>query len=105
MSILDRIFRRSRTGSERQRQDILRYDINQYDIRSFDKAIVEMDLIRASIDARARNIGKMQLEAVMYLWLTGITTVTRSSSTRLMRLIMVQPTLPVSLLHTVMLLP
>ena len=66
MSILDRIFRRSRTGSERQRQDILRYDINQYDIRSFDKAIVEMDLIRASIDALARNIGKMQLEAVMY---------------------------------------
>ena len=66
MSILDRIFRRSRTALERQRQEVLRYDINQYDVRRFDKSIVQMDLIRASIDALARNIGKMQLEAVMY---------------------------------------
>jgi HK97 family phage portal protein len=49
-----------------ERQKILRYDIDQYKVRQWDKKAIELYLIRASIDALARNIGKMELDAVMY---------------------------------------
>ena len=65
MSIFDKLFRRSAVQNS-ERQNILRYDIDQYKIERWDKKSIELYLIRASIDALARNIAKMQLEAVMY---------------------------------------
>lgn len=49
-----------------ERQKILRYDIDQYKVSKWDKKAIELYLIRASIDALARNVGKMELDAVMY---------------------------------------
>lgn len=66
MSIFDKLFRRSTVIKNSERQQILRYDIDQYAISRWDKKAIELYLIRASIDALARNIAKMQLEAVMY---------------------------------------
>ena len=66
MSIFDKLFGRSAVARSSERQKILRYDIDQYKIRKWDKKAIELYLIRASIDALARNIGKMELEAVMY---------------------------------------
>ena len=66
MSIFDKLFRRSTVIKNSERQKILRYDIDQYAISRWDKKAIELYLIRASIDALARNIAKMQLEAVMY---------------------------------------
>ena len=66
MSIFDKLFGRSVVARSSERQKILRYDIDQYKIRKWDKKAIELYLIRASIDALARNVGKMELEAVMY---------------------------------------
>ena len=66
MSIFDKLFRRSTVIKNSERQKILRYDIDQYAISRWDKKAIELYLIRASIDALARNVAKMQLEAVMY---------------------------------------
>ena len=66
MSIFDKLFGRSVVARSSERQKILRYDIDQYKIRKWDKKAIELYLIRASIDALARNIGKMELDAVMY---------------------------------------
>ena len=63
MSIFD-IFRRS--VSSRNKSKLIRYDIDQYRFTRFDKKATELYLIRASVDALARNAAKMQLEAVMY---------------------------------------
>ena len=64
MSIFDKLFRR--TATTRRDGQILCYDINQYEFSRWDKKSIELYLIRASIDALARNIAKMQLDAVMY---------------------------------------
>ncbi len=66
MSIFDKLFGRSVVARSSERQKILRYDIDQYKVRQWDKKAIELYLIRASIDALARNIGKMELDAVMY---------------------------------------
>lgn len=66
MSIFDKLFGRSVVARSSERQKILRYDIDQYKVRQWDKKSIELYLIRASIDALARNIGKMELDAVMY---------------------------------------
>lgn len=63
MSIFD-IFRRS--VSSRNKSKLIRYDIDQYRFTRWDKKATELYLIRASVDALARNVAKMQLEAVMY---------------------------------------
>lgn len=44
----------------------MRYDVNQYRFVTWDKKATDLYLIRASVDALARNIAKMQLEAVIY---------------------------------------
>lgn len=66
MSIFDKLFRRDAVGRSSERQKILRYDIDQYKINKWDKKSIDLYLIRASVDALARNIGKMELDAVMY---------------------------------------
>lgn len=66
MSILDKLFRRNVPARRSERSQVLRYDINQYNFKTWDKKSIELYLIRAVIDALARNIAKMQLEAVMY---------------------------------------
>lgn len=66
MSIFDKLFGRSVVARSSERQKILRYDIDQYKVRKWDKKAIELYLIRASIDALARNVGKMELDAVMY---------------------------------------
>jgi phage portal protein BeeE len=66
MSIFDKLFGRKTVTRSSERQKILRYDIDQYKINRWDKKSVELYLIRASIDALARNIAKMTLDAVMY---------------------------------------
>lgn len=64
MSFIDKLFRRS--GMSRDRSRLMRYDVNQYRFVTWDKKATDLYLIRASVDALARNIAKMQLEAVMY---------------------------------------
>ena len=64
MSFIDKLFRRS--GKSRDRSRLMRYDVNQYRFVTWDKKATDLYLIRASVDALARNIAKMQLEAVMY---------------------------------------
>lgn len=64
MSFIDKLFRRS--GGSRDRSRLMRYDVNQYRFVAWDKKATDLYLIRASVDALARNIAKMQLEAVMY---------------------------------------
>lgn len=66
MSIFDKLFGRKTVTRSSERQNILRYDIDQYKINSWNKKSVDLYLIRASIDALARNIAKMELDAVMY---------------------------------------
>lgn len=66
MSIFDKLFGRSVVARSSERQKILRYDIDQYKVSKWDKKAIELYLIRASIDALARNVGKMELDAVMY---------------------------------------
>jgi HK97 family phage portal protein len=66
MSIFDKLFGRKTVTRSSERQNILRYDIDQYKINSWSKKSVDLYLIRASIDALARNIAKMELDAVMY---------------------------------------
>lgn len=64
MSFIDKLFRRS--GMSRDRSRLMRYDVNQYRFVTWDKKATDLYLIRASVDALARNIAKMQLDAVMY---------------------------------------
>jgi HK97 family phage portal protein len=64
MSFIDKLFRRS--GKSRDRSRLMRYDVNQYRFVTWDKKATDLYLIRASVDALARNIAKMQLEAVIY---------------------------------------
>lgn len=64
MSFIDKLFRRS--GKSRDRSRLMRYDVNQYRFVTWDKKATDLYLIRASVDALARNIAKMQLDAVMY---------------------------------------
>jgi HK97 family phage portal protein len=52
--------------SSRNKSKLIRYDIDQYRFTRWDKKATELYLIRASVDALARNVAKMQLEAVMY---------------------------------------
>ena len=66
MSIFDKLFGRKTVTRSSERQNILRYDIDQYKINSWNKKSVDLYLIRASVDALARNIAKMELDAVMY---------------------------------------
>ena len=60
MSIFDKLFGRSVVARSSERQKILRYDIDQYKVSKWDKKAIELYLIRASIDALARNVGKME---------------------------------------------
>ena len=64
MSFIDKLFRRS--GISRDRSRLMRYDVNQYRFVTWDKKATDLYIIRASVDALARNIAKMQLDAVMY---------------------------------------
>lgn len=64
MSFIDKLFRRS--GMSRDRSRLMRYDVDQYRFVTWDKKATDLYLIRASVDALARNIAKMQLDAVMY---------------------------------------
>lgn len=76
MGIFD-IFRRSNLPS-REKQKIVPYDVPMWRYRSFDGKILEMDLIRACVDALARNIAKMDLTAVT-LKKDGVKQVDRTS--------------------------
>lgn len=57
---------RKMTSKDREAGRVVRYDVTAWNYHSFDADILEMDLIRASVDALSRNIAKMQLECVMY---------------------------------------
>lgn len=61
MSFLDKIFRRRRDG---QKASVMPLDTSQWTYRRFDGDILEMDLIRACIDALARSCAKMQLQPI-----------------------------------------
>lgn len=60
MNHFKRLFRRRRTSS-----NIVPMDTTQWKYASFNGSILEMDLIRACIDALARACAKMQLSAVI----------------------------------------
>lgn len=64
MGVFD-MFRRSKI-TELNKTKAIPYDIQTWKYRSFDAAIVEMDLIRACIDALARNVAKLDLKAVIH---------------------------------------
>lgn len=58
--------RKTMTQQERNRAAVLRYDVNQWTYHDYNRDMLDMDLIRASIDALSRNIAKMQLDCVQY---------------------------------------
>lgn len=59
-------FKETRTKKTSQRSSVMRYDVDQWRYQRYDANVLGMDLIRASVDALARNIAKMSLECVMY---------------------------------------
>lgn len=61
MGLFD-IFKRSRSTYN---SDFKPYDIATWSYRSFDGQTLNIDLVRASVDALARNIAKMSLRAVI----------------------------------------
>lgn len=61
MGIFD-IFKRSKTKYSR---DFKPYDINTWSYRSFDGNALNIDLVRACVDALARNIAKMSLRPIV----------------------------------------
>ncbi len=62
MNPISRIFRRLRVNYT---ADVRPFDIKTWSYRGFSGDLLEMDLIRACIDALARNIAKMQLQPVL----------------------------------------
>lgn len=62
MGVFD-IFKRS--APQKEKQKVVPYDIPMWRYRTFDGKILEMDLIRACVDALARNIAKMDMKAVI----------------------------------------
>lgn len=61
MSFLDRLFKRGRSD---QKAGIMPMDTSQWTYRHFNGDLLEMDLIRACIDALARSCAKMQLQPI-----------------------------------------
>ena len=61
MGIFD-IFKRSKT---KYSGDFKPYDINTWSYRSFDGNALNIDLVRACVDALARNIAKMSLRPIV----------------------------------------
>ena len=62
MNPISRIFRRMRVD---YKADVRPFDIKTWSYRGFSGNLLEVDLIRACIDALARNIAKMQLQPVL----------------------------------------
>lgn len=62
MNPISRIFRRLRVA---YKEDVRPYDVTMWNYRRFSGDVLEIDLIRACIDALARNIAKMQLQPVL----------------------------------------
>lgn len=58
----NRIFKRS---SKKSNETFKPYDINTWTYRGFNRQAIEMDIVRGTVDALARNIAKMRLQAVM----------------------------------------
>ena len=62
-------WREARSGRrpiDRETSKVMRYNVEQWRYHNYDRDALEMDLIRASVDALSRNIAKMRLECVMY---------------------------------------
>ncbi|MCH4205183.1 MAG: phage portal protein [Solobacterium sp.] len=47
------------------KETVAPFDINEWNYRSFNGSSLELDLIRGTVDALARNMGKLNLQAVM----------------------------------------
>ena len=61
MNPISRVFRRLRVA---YKEDVRPLDITTWNYRKFSGELIEIDLIRACIDALARNIAKMQMQPV-----------------------------------------
>lgn len=82
MAIKDWLFSRSKGDikkSDHTKERVRLFDRQMWDYHSFNGDLIEMDLIRAAIDALARNSAKMQLQSVRRDAVTGRTSVDRTS--------------------------